>query len=366
VADTSEPAPLPVSFSLVTIKYLSVIGTRPQLMKLAPLCDAFAELKQDHGYIDTGQHYDASLSLEVQKDLGLPDPIINLSVGSHSHGKQTAIIMERLELEISQIRPDCVLVYGDTNSTLAATLVAVKMDIPVAHVEAGLRSFNRKMPEELNRVATDHLSDILFCPTDTALQNLRLEGLESRSSQVGDVMVDLIHRDLNRIKTQELTSQYIDEPFLVATIHRVENTDFPTRLSSIFTAIAELPFRVLLFAHPRLTKKIDDFNLKLPPNVVLINPVPHNLLLSYVLRSQGVVTDSGGLQKESYILRVPCTTIRNETEWPETLFDDWNVIVRDIGDLRSKLNIERNKTHVNRFGDGKAAVRIVRQLIEKV
>jgi UDP-N-acetylglucosamine 2-epimerase (non-hydrolysing) len=348
------------------LRFLSVIGTRPQLVKLAPICDAFNSLAEEHEYIDTGQHYDDKLSRDVQLDLDLPDPIVNLSVGSHSHAKQTALIMEKLDIEIDRFSPDTVLVYGDTNSTLAATLVAVKKNIRVAHIESGLRSRNKKMPEELNRVATDHLSDVLFCPTETSLSNLRLEGLESRSFFVGDVMADLILRDLHLIQKLDLPKEFIGERFLVATIHRAENTDSKERVKEIFKAMGELQLPIILFAHPRLMSKLQEFQIQAPSNMKLLEPVPHNLLLAYLLICSGVITDSGGLQKEAFILKVPCTTIRTETEWPETLVNDWNVLVTNIYDLGHKLNLERNKPHENSFGDGFSALRIAKHLIGEV
>lgn len=348
------------------LRFLSVIGTRPQLVKLAPICDAFNSVDGKHEYIDTGQHYDEKLSRDVQLDLDLPDPIVNLSVGSHSHAKQTALIMEKLDIEIDRFNPDTVLVYGDTNSTLAATLVAVKKNIRVAHIEAGLRSRNKKMPEELNRIATDHLSDVLFCPTETSLINLRLEGLESRSFFVGDVMADLILRDRHLIKTLDLPKELFTEKFVVATIHRAENTDSKVRLEEIFRAMGKLPVSIILFAHPRLTSKLQGFQIQVPSNMKLMEPVPHNLLMAYLLTCAGVVTDSGGLQKEAFILKVPCTTIRTETEWPETLANDWNVLVTNISDLGHKLNLDRNKPHINSFGDGFSALRIANHLIGEV
>jgi UDP-N-acetylglucosamine 2-epimerase (non-hydrolysing) len=348
------------------LRFLSVIGTRPQLVKLAPICDAFNLLGEKHEYIDTGQHYDEKLARDVQLDLDLPDPIVNLSVGSHSHAKQTALIMQKLEIEIDRFNPDTVLVYGDTNSTLAATLVAVKKNIRVAHIEAGLRSRNKKMPEELNRIATDHLSDILFCPTETSLTNLKLEGLESRSFFVGDVMADLILRDQNLIKKLNLPEEFAGVKFLVLTLHRAENTDSKERLGKIFKELGKLKLPIILFAHPRLLSKLKEFQIQLPHNMKLKEPVPHNLLMAYLLGCSGVVTDSGGLQKEAFILKVPCTTIRTETEWPETLIHDWNVLVTNISDLGQKLNIDRNKPHENSFGDGLSAIRTVKHLTGEV
>lgn len=335
-------------------------------MKLAPICDAFSRFGLTHDYIDTGQHYDPAMSIDIIRDLRLPSPLKNLSVGSHSHAKQTALIMEKLDNEIDAINPDIVIVYGDTNSTIAATLVAVKRNIKVAHIEAGLRSYNRGMPEEINRVATDHLSDFLYCPTETALKNLELEGLQDRSLNVGDVMTDLIYRDLEEIKSLALPRNLLGRDFLVATIHRAENTDSKQQLEKIINAFGDLKSQIILFAHPRLVNKLNIYRLQLPGNVRIMSPVPHNHLLSFALASSGVITDSGGLQKEAYILKVPCTTIRKETEWPETLFNDWNILVQDLSQLEHLVNTNKNKSYTDAFGDGQAALRIVGNLVNRI
>lgn len=342
--------------------FLSIIGTRPQIVKLAPIYEAFVDAGVSHSYIDTGQHYDAALANNVQSELGIPDPLKNLKIGSHSHAVQTAKIMEALDFEIDQIKPTTILVYGDTNSTIAATLVAVKKGIRVAHIEAGLRSFNRAMPEELNRVATDHLSDILFCPTVNAMENLEKEGLGGKSVNVGDVMCDLLIRDSAKFKKIDASQEGLQDNFLVSTIHRAENTDSYDRLRSIVSAYAALPMQVVLFAHPRLKAKLKDFELSFSENVQVREPVTHSDLLGWALSAMGVVTDSGGFQKEAFILGIPCTTIRTETEWIETLENDWNVLVPNPHDLREKLNTSRNRPRSVPFGDGFAAKKIVSYL----
>ena len=347
---------------MVKNRFLSVIGTRPQLMKLAPIIEAFDGLGMSHDYIDTGQHYDPTLSADIQKDLGIKKPIANLRVGSHSHAVQTAKIMERLESELVQLKPETLFVYGDTNSTLAATLVAVKIGIRVAHIEAGLRSFNRSMPEEINRIATDHLSDLLFCPTQTAMINLGSEGLEYKSQNVGDVMCDLLYRDRDKFLPVDYASHGLVGGFLVATIHRAENTDSHERLKVILVALSRLTNQVVLFAHPRLIKRLEEFNLALPNNILLKDPVTHTELLSWACTSAGVITDSGGLQKEAFILKIPCNTLRSETEWPETLENGWNVLISDPYMLSEVLNTDRNRPHSSPFGDGNAANKIVKSL----
>jgi UDP-N-acetylglucosamine 2-epimerase (non-hydrolysing) len=345
------------------VTFLSIIGTRPQIVKLAPIYEAFVEAGAPHSYIDTGQHYDAALSKNLQSELGIPNPLKNLNIGSHSHAVQTAKTMEALDFEIDQIKPTTVLVYGDTNSTIAATLVAVKKGIQVAHVEAGLRSFNRAMPEELNRVATDHLSDILFCPTANAMQNLKYEGLDKRSLNVGDVMCDLLVRDAAKFVKKDASSEGLQKDFLVATIHRAENTDSKLRLQSIIDGFATLSMQIVLFAHPRLKVKLREFDLEFSSNVKVLEPVNHSELLSWAISAAGVITDSGGFQKEAFILGVPCTTIRTETEWIETLENDWNVLVPNPADLKEKLNTNRNRPRSMPFGDGTAAKKIVSHLI---
>jgi UDP-N-acetylglucosamine 2-epimerase (non-hydrolysing) len=344
---------------MVKHRFLSVIGTRPQLMKLAPIIEAFEEFGMNHDYIDTGQHYDPALSIDIQADLGIKQPLSNLKVGSHSHAVQTARIMEHLENQLLQLRPETLLVYGDTNSTLAATLVAVKMGIRVAHIEAGLRSFNRIMPEEINRIATDHLSDLLFCPTQTAMTNLENEGLENKSRNVGDVMCDLLYRDREKFRPISFSTQGLTNGFLIATIHRAENTDIHERLKIILDAMGRLPRQVVLFAHPRLRVRLQEFNISLPINVLLKDPVTHTELLSWASTSAGVITDSGGLQKEAFILRIPCNTLRTETEWPETLENGWNVLITDPNALSEVLNTDRSRPHSNPFGDGHASKKIV-------
>ncbi len=343
--------------------FLSVVGTRPQIVKLAVIDDAFSKANIGHSYIDTGQHYDPSLSDEIQSDLGVKPPISNLRIGSHSHAIQTARIMEALEKEIDRCSPRTILVYGDTNSTIAATLVAVKMGIKVAHIEAGLRSFNRSMPEELNRVATDHLADVLFAPTNTALSNLSEEGLSKKAFNVGDVMCDLLLRDSSKYQKISIDKIGLKQDFLVATIHRAENTDSKDRLEELINSFSTIPNQIVLFAHPRLSARLHQFNLKFSKNVHVRNPATHSELLSWAISSAGIITDSGGLQKEAFILKIPCTTIRNETEWIETLENGWNVLVDDLSNFSSLLNTNRNRPHSNPFGDGKAAERIVSHLV---
>ncbi|GAB2739121.1 non-hydrolyzing UDP-N-acetylglucosamine 2-epimerase [Nocardioides pakistanensis] len=316
------------------MKVISIVGARPQLVKLAAVADAFAGTSHQHVIVHTGQHYDARLSDVFFTGLGIPDPDIHLGVGSGSHGVQTGTILSGLDPVLDEHQPDWVLVYGDTNSTLAGALSAVKMHIPVAHLEAGLRSFNRRMPEEHNRVLTDHAADLLLAPTEEAMGHLASEGLGERSRLVGDVMVDVCWKVRDAVLSGAHPRPTLpegidpDRPYLVATLHRPDNTDDPDVLRGMVSALAALPVQVALLAHPRLVARASQFDIPLNQGSVRCgHPLPYADLVGAVIGSAGVVTDSGGLQKEAYLLGRPCTTLRPETEWVETLEGGWNVLV---------------------------------------
>lgn len=321
------------------MKVISVVGARPQFVKLAPVAAAFAKTPHEHVVVHTGQHYDSNMSDVFFDELGIPEPDLDLGIGSGSHAAQTGDMLSRLGPVFEKERPDWVLVYGDTNSTIAAALAAVKLHVPLAHLEAGLRSFNRRMPEEHNRVLTDHASDLLLAPTAVAMDHLAREGLAERSVLVGDVMVDVCYlvRDAiadGRMQPKGLPDT-IDpaEPYLVCTLHRPDNTDDPARLRGIIERLALSPVPVALLAHPRLVQKAKDHGIDLQQGALHVSePLPYGDLVGAVLGSRGVVTDSGGLQKEAYLLERPCTTIRPETEWVETLEDGWNVLAPDPQD----------------------------------
>lgn len=313
------------------MRILSVVGARPQFVKLAPIAAALAG-RAEHLIVHTGQHYDELLSEVFFRDLEIPAPDVNLGVGSGSHGAQTAAMLTGLEKVFEQTAPDCVLVYGDTNSTLAAALAAVKMHLPLAHLEAGLRSFNRRMPEEHNRVLTDHAADVLLAPTVTAMNHLRAEGLADRSVLTGDVMTDVLYRvrDAAVGSLPPQLSGLEPQGYYVATIHRPDNTDASERLRSIVRSLAELDRPVVLLAHPRLRACAERAGVELSGGALrLAEPLAYPQLVAVVAGSAGVITDSGGLQKESFLLRVPCTTVRRETEWVETVELGWNVLVGD-------------------------------------
>ena len=311
------------------MKILTVVGARPQFVKASVVSRA---LRAQHHEVllHTGQHYDDELSAQFFRELRLPVPDVELNVGSALHGEQTARMLIGIEHAIVDHAPDRVLVYGDTNSTLAAALAAAKLHVPVAHVEAGLRSFNRLMPEELNRVVTDQLSDLLFCPSQTAAVNLAGEGLTKGVHVVGDVMAEAVRMFApGREKSDAIGSKHglVPGRYAVATIHRAENTNAVDRLRNIVTGLGRLDLTVAFVAHPRTRHVLQREAIQLPPNVKLLPPVGYVEMLALASRARAVLTDSGGLQKEAYWLAVPCVTLRDETEWVETVAAGWNHVV---------------------------------------
>lgn len=307
----------------------SVVGARPQFVKAAVVRRALAERGFEEVLVHTGQHYDPEMSAVFFDELGIEEPVTNLDIGSGSHAVQTGEIMVRLEEFLrSRPKPSWLLVYGDTNSTLSAALVGAKLEIPLAHVEAGLRSFNRTMPEEINRVVTDRLSNYLFCPTQTAVDNLLREGVTDGVHLVGDVMLDatLLFADVaDRQRPLETVVPFEANTYYVATIHRAENTDDPRRLVQIFEGLARVDAPVALPLHPRTRARLDGIGMA--DNIHLLPPLGYLSMLSLVKHARGVFTDSGGLQKEALWLGVPCITLREETEWIETTEGGWNQIV---------------------------------------
>ncbi|GAA2177678.1 UDP-N-acetylglucosamine 2-epimerase (non-hydrolyzing) [Arthrobacter parietis] len=350
------------------MRILSVVGARPQFVKLAPIASAL-QGKADHLIAHTGQHYDELMSDVFFQDLGIPTPAFNLAVGSGRHGQQTAAMLTGLEEVLDQSQPDWVLVYGDTNSTLAAAVAAVKMHIPVAHLEAGLRSFNRRMPEEHNRVLTDHAADLLLAPTKVAMKHLASEGLAERSVLVGDVMTDVLYltRDSVTAKQEELPLGLNSGDYYVSTIHRPDNTDDSARLAAIVAQLSNLEKPVLLLAHPRLRTLAEKHGIALNQgSLQSIDPLAYPQLVNAVQNSAGVVTDSGGLQKEAFLLRVPCTTIRPETEWVETVELGWNTLVSaDLSRLGAAVTRPiPAATDATPYGSGQAAQKVASVLLE--
>lgn len=357
------------------MKVVSVVGARPQLVKLAPIAAAIGQTDFKHVIVHTGQHYDVDLSDVFFSGLGIPDPDVHLGVGSGSHGDQTARILAAIEPVLGAEQPDWVLVYGDTNSTLAATLAAVKQHLPVAHLEAGLRSFNRRMPEEHNRVLTDHAADLLLAPTEVAMRHLAHEGLADRAVLVGDVMVDVCLMVRDEIQAGRVDSPVLpagidpSQPYLVATLHRAENTDDRDRLAALLDAMAALPIPVALLAHPRLVARAESFGLTLTRGALRVGrPLPYAGMIAAVLGSVGVLTDSGGLQKEAYLLGRVGTTLRTETEWVETLEGGWNVLAPDPHRLPSEqwLALPGRPAPAGErpmpYGDGRAAREVLKAL----
>jgi UDP-N-acetylglucosamine 2-epimerase (non-hydrolysing) len=351
------------------VKILSVVGARPQFVKLAPVAHALTEAGHAHVIVHTGQHYDARMSDAFFTDLGIADPDVHLGIGSGGHGAQTGAMLAALEPVLADAHPDWVLAYGDTNSTVAAALAAVKLHLPLAHLEAGLRSFNRRMPEEHNRVLTDHAADRCLAPTELALRHLATEGLVERSVLVGDVMTDVCLATAERVRDTPaplpdgLTPQ---RGYLLATVHRAENTDSPERLRAVVDALAAAPLPVVLLAHPRLSARAAEYGIELATGAIRVcEPWAYPQLVAGLLGARGLVTDSGGLQKEAYLLGVVCTTLRTETEWPETLADGWNVLdpnLDKVGELadRPAPTTRRNQP----YGDGRAAHRVAAALAD--
>jgi UDP-N-acetylglucosamine 2-epimerase (non-hydrolysing) len=317
----------------------------------------------DHQVIHTGQHYEDAMSQVFFSELGIGAPAVNLAIGSGGHGHQTGAMMAGLEDVFMADRPDWVLVYGDTNSTLAATLAAVKLHIPVAHLESGLRSFNRSMPEEHNRVLTDHAADLLLTPTQGAVDQLTKEGLGARAVLVGDVMTDVLLATRDAVLAAGAAHH---QGYYLATIHRAENVDHDSRLRQIVKELAALPVPVHLPVHPRLRDRARHLDLALDVGAIMVQtPLSYREMVAAVIGSEGVITDSGGLQKEAYLLGRPCTTLRTETEWVETLDGGWNQLVADPAKLANA--VLRPPPTIKRlapYGDGHAAERVVQVLLD--
>jgi UDP-N-acetylglucosamine 2-epimerase (non-hydrolysing) len=351
------------------MRVVSVVGARPQFVKLAPVAEALTGAGIEHVIVHTGQHYDSRMSDVFFADLAIPEPGVHLGVGSGSHGVQTGAMLGALDGVLAEHRPDWVLVYGDTNSTVAGALAGVKLHLPVAHLEAGLRSFNRRMPEEHNRVLTDHAADLLLAPTQVAMDHLTREGLADRSVLVGDVMTDVCMRVRAAVADTppELPDGVAAGAYVVATIHRAENTDDPDRLAAIVVALAGLDVPVLLLAHPRLVARCAEQGLSLEQGSLHTRP-PLNYpdMVRSVVHSAGVVTDSGGLQKEAFLLAVPCTTLRTETEWVETLDGGWNVLDPDLTLVaKTAARPAPSAPRGTPYGAGDAAPKVVEELTRR-
>ena len=381
------------------MKIVTIVGARPQFIKAAAISRAIQEFNKRSKtrlyeerrireiLVHTGQHYDYLMDKVFFEELKLPQPDYHLGVGSGSHAKQTGLMLERIEVVLQKEKPDVVMVYGDTNSTLAGGLAAAKVNIPVAHVEAGLRSYNQNMPEEINRLLTDHLSTLLFCPTTQSVRNLLKEGIKDGGKRivkkVGDVMYDsiLYYSKIAERKSRILQDLDLVNPqsairnpqYYLATLHRAENTDDPDKLKSIFGALNEIGRKtpVIFPLHPRTKKMMEVYRLSSElKNIKLTEPVSYLDMLKLEKNAKAILTDSGGVQKEAYWFGVPCFTLREETEWMETIKSKWNTLVgtetkRIVKRVR---HIEGERRYPKRhgiFGDGKAGQKIVRMFIRK-
>lgn len=347
-------------------RIVTIIGARPQFIKCASLS---REIRKRHQEIivHTGQHYDANMSDVFFKELSIPDPDYNLRIGSNTQGRQTGEMISSIERVLLKESPDLVLVYGDTNTTLAGALAASKLSIPIAHVEAGLRSFDRRMPEEINRIVTDHISDLLFAPTRNAAVNLRTEGISEGVHFVGDVMVDSMPSNLAIAQKRSDILERLglkERSYLVVTVHRQSNTDDPRNLRNILSAL-ELSNRTVVFpVHPRTRNRLMAIGLweRLPANIIAVEPLSYIDMLRLMSSAEKIITDSGGMQKEAYIMRVPCITVRDTTEWTETVEDGWNVLVGiDPNRLLEEIaNFNPGGPRSDPFGSGNACASIVR------
>ena len=351
------------------MKLVSVVGARPQFVKAAVLS---RELRRRHDEIlvHTGQHYDDLMSDVFFRELDMPAPDVNLGVGSGSHATQTARALEGLEAALLEQRPDAVIVFGDTNSTLAGALAASKLGLPVAHVEAGFRSYERDLPEEINRVLTDHVSQWLFCATEAAVACLRREGIELGVSHTGDLMYDSLRATLPLIEASEssVLQRYGVEAgsYYLATVHRAANTDDGKVLCALFEAFGRLSDPVVVPVHPRTRGALAANAIVPADNVLVVDPVGYLEMLALELNARAILSDSGGVRREAYFLAVPCVTLRTESEWPETLQSGWDVLAgSDIDVIVEAARRPRPQVQpLPVFGDGRAAEKIV-EILER-
>ena len=350
------------------MRVLTIVGARPQFIKAAPVSRVLRE-HHDEFLLHTGQHYDDAMSDLFFRQLDIPAPDRNLEIGSGHHGAQTAAMLSGVEEVALDYKPDWVLVYGDTNSTLAGALAAAKLQIPAAHVEAGLRSFDRQMPEEINRVVTDHVCTLLLCPTQTAVKNLKREGITNGVVMVGDVMYDSFRQNVDVAhRTSTILADLHLKPcgYHLLTIHRAGNVDQPDKLEAILRGVIESGRTTVFPVHPRTQARLRSSTLKLMPNLHVIDPVGYLEMLVLEENAEAVVTDSGGVQKEAYFAGRPCITVRESTEWVETVDAGWNVLVgTDPGAIASAMRDFRPAgERPQLFGDGHAAEKVVDSLTQ--
>lgn len=334
------------------MKIFSIVGARPQFIKLAPLSAALAAAQHREFIVHTGQHYDYAMSEKIFIDLGIRKPDIHLEVGAGNQTVQITQMMLKLETAMMEKTPDLVIVFGDTNSTLAGALIAAKLNVPILHIEAGLRSYNRTMPEEINRIVTDHVSKYLFAPTPTAVNNLNREGLEKATYLTGDIMVDTIKNSIE-IALQKSTVladlELKKEGYNLLTLHRNYNVDDTKVLEHILNELGKLEEKIIFPVHPR-TKKMLSSSYSLPPNIQLIEPQGYLDFIVLENAAKKIITDSGGIQKEAYILKKACITLRTETEWVETVTEKWNLLInpsdKNVASKISNFNIPEKQLNI--------------------
>jgi UDP-GlcNAc3NAcA epimerase len=364
------------------MRLLTVVGARPQFIKAATLSRAIAAhnaepgaARVDERIVHTGQHYDPNMSDVFFRELGIPDPAFHLGVGSGEHGAQTGRMLEAIEKVITAERPDMMLVYGDTNSTLSGALAAAKVHVPVAHVEAGLRSFNRRMPEEVNRVVADHLASLLFCPTEESVANLAREGVREGVFRIGDIMFDSVLHYRARIEGEARATRALGlapRGFVLATVHRAENTDSAENLRAIFGAFGAIQARypVVVALHPRTRRFLAAHGIEAPAGVRLVDPLGYFEMVELELNARMILTDSGGVQKEAFFARTPCLTLREETEWVETVACGANRLCGASAEriLEGFAHYEEGRVvpdfGASPYGTGDAAARIVAKMLE--
>jgi len=354
------------------MKIISVVGARPQFVKLAPLCVELKKHKEiEHIIVNTGQHYDYNMSKLFFDELSIPEPKYHLDVGQGNQGYQTGEILKKCEEIYLNEKPDLVIVFGDTTSTIGGALSATKLHIKVMHIEAGLRSYDKTMPEEINRVMTDHIADYLICPTKEAKKNLCKEGIIKGVFVVGDIMIDSI---IQGLKIAGIKSNILDKlnlkpkEYLLATIHRQSNTDIKENLVALVDAFCTIDKKVLLPLHPRTEKMLKQYNLyeKLKEKVTIIEPVGYFDMLLLEKNADKILTDSGGIQKEAYFFKVPCVTLRDTTEWVETVNEGWNVIVStNKAKIIDAVNnfVPNIENYTNVYGTGNATKKIVKIIL---
>lgn len=347
---------------------LFIVGARPQFIKLAPLTLRLPD-NLDFKILHTGQHYDYNMSDQFFEDLHIPTPHFNLGIGSSTHGKQTGEMLTAIEKVLLEESFNLVVVFGDTNSTIAGALAAAKLSIPIIHIEAGLRSFNRTMPEEINRVVTDHTSDYLFAPTQIAMDNLKTEGLENKSIFTGDIMVDSLKDNLNLSSPKKRLFENLDmgvKDFFLLTLHRPYNVDDPEKLSTILDKLSHIDNPILFPAHPRTQQIIQKNDLIPDSHIKIIDPLGYLDFITLEATANKIITDSGGIQKEAYILKTPCLTLRPETEWIETVKSGWNILldVENPDFLESILSFSPPGEHRNIFGENVADYMV--EMINKI